>query len=576
MKFNISFFILLFIAFTACINDIIIYFTGIGYGISIFISLALATIISIFLIKNKKIKVSIDINKYDIYLFLAMIFVTLITGIVFPDYVYDVLAYHTYLQENPFTDKVNFDFFPGRIYCIFLFALGDRMFYIFRYFLGYRAGAILSFCLPIVLYYQTKQILKHFGSTDKKASILSYFIFLVLEFSCNIGNYYIDNLPVLFLLQAIIIILTNEDLINKKNIFIYFFILGVSVGIKITSVFFAIPIMIYMLYKNKQYLKDIKVYDLLIGLVLFVIPYFVYVLNNIKQTGSPLFPYYNEFFKSDLFELSNWKDERFGINGIFNKLFWPIIVNTLYKYGDELHMHDYAWVIGYIFIILFVIKTTLNKSKKDERFELAILSLICTAEWVIFLEGYMRYGIIIPIIWTLIILSYISEKIRIPTSIQIIEKYINLTVFLIIVISGLRCSYLFLDTDNLKYVFKDIERKQTPIHIDGVWGTTYDCSSYPSLIREDNTPIYCLDKSYFENNPKTLNMWYEKMTNNDIYVVVDVYEDSTFEDNYKIRYLENHGFKIEDIIAAYTPDEIPYANAHSIWFITKVKYIGEK
>lgn len=577
MKFNINFFILLFIAFTACINDLIIYFVGIQYGTSIFISILLSILVSVFLIRKKKIEITLDFNKYDIYIFLIMVFVTLITGIVYPDYTYDVIAYHAYLQKNPFLDKINFDFFPGRIYCVFLFALGDRMFYIFRYFLGYRAGTILSFYLPIVLFYQTKILLKHFGSTDKKSSILSYFIFIVIEFSSNVGNYYIDNIPVIFLFQALIMILTTKNIITEKtNLYTFILLLGIATGIKITSIFFVVPIMIYMLYKNKDDIKNIKIYDLIIGFAIFILPFFVYLLDNIKQTGSPVFPYYNEFFKSPLFELQNWKDERFGINGIINKIFWPIVVNTLYKYGDELHLHDYSWVIGYIFTILFMLKKLLSKEKKDERFELAILSLIFTTEWVMVLEGYMRYGIIIPIIWTIIILSYISEAIKFSINMKIIEHYIYFAIIFVIIISGIDCTINYLDINNMHYVFKDIENKQSKVQIDGVWGSTYDCSVFSSLIREDETPIYCIDRRYFENNPKTLDMWYEKVTNNDIYVVIDNYDNCEFSENVRVKYLERLNFEIEDVVAAYNSDQLPYVNADSIWYIAKVKYIGEK
>ena len=135
MKINLYFFIMFIIACIAFIVDIIIYIFKLNY----LFGLILATIIvggsSFAFLKKKKIEITLDFEKTDILLFVAWIAITIMSGVVYPDYVYDTISYHEYLQKNPFMDKVNFDFFPGRIYCMFLFPLGDRMFYIIRYFL---------------------------------------------------------------------------------------------------------------------------------------------------------------------------------------------------------------------------------------------------------------------------------------------------------------------------------------------------------------------------------------------------------------------------------------------------------
>lgn len=540
----------------------------------IIISLLVIALTCIFLIRKKKFKITIDFNKCDIFLFITMLFVTLITGIVYPDYIYDVTSYHSYLQQTPFIDKINFDFFPGRIYCIFLFALGDRMYYIFRYFLGYRAGTLLSFFLPIVLFYQTKKLLKHFGHSDTKATLLSYFIFLVIDFSSNIGNYYIDNLALIVLFEGLIIIITEENLFKEKfNIYVLALIFGIAVGIKVTTVFFIIPMLIYMLIKNRKDFKLIKIYDFVICFLLFILPFFVYALDNYKQTGSVLFPYYNTFFKSEYFELENWKDERFGISKTIYKFLWPIVVNLLPKYGDEIYLHDYSWTVGYIFIIVYIVKRVLDK-KFDEKTAIAFLSLAFTALWVIFLEGYRRYGVLIPITWTFLLIDCLGNKIKFSIQDKYTLGFIYTSILFATISGGIYFSNAFLDTNNLKYVFKDIERTQKPIHIDGVWGATYDCVGYEALIREEGTPIYTIDKRYFEKNPKTLKMWYDKVLNNDIYVVIDHY-DGTFQDDIKVKYLQRQGFEIEEIVDVYAAEQIPYINTSSTWIIVKVKYVGE-
>ena len=578
MEFNIFFYVIFFIATTASFNDILIYLTKLDYGTSIIISLIAILLINIFFIKKKKIKLTVDFNKFDIFLFIVTAFVTVRRGIAYPDYTYDVFSYHIYLQQNPFIDKINFDFFPGRFYCDFLFPLGDRMFYIFRYFLGYRVGTILSFYLPIPLFYQVKRLLKHFGQPDSKASLASYFVTIVSSFVFNVGTYYIDNLGTVILLETVIIVIKNKDTLlkNKFALFILNLIFGFTIAIKVTNILFVLPLILYILVVNKDKLKEIKISTIIICAMLMILPVFVYAFDNIKQTGSILFPYYNKFLKSEFYALENWKDLRFGIKGIFAKIFWPIIVNVIYMYGDESHFHDYSWVIGYIFIIGFIIKN-FKKKEKDVKFDLAIISIVYLAEWVLVLEGYMRYGILIPMIWSILLLDAILNKIQIKYEFKEIYKPIYKMLYfasiVIVFISAAVYNIKLLDTKNLKYIFKDIERKQTPIHIDGVWGSTYDCSGYESLIREEGTPIYTLHKGYFLNTPKTLSMWYEKIKDKDIYVVINYY-GGTLKDYHDIKYLERQNFEIVDIIGPYTADDIPYINTNGFWYILKVKYKG--
>ena len=185
MKINIYFCIVFIISMIAFITDIILYIIGGKYLISLIISALIVINIFVYWIKKQKIEITIDFEKTDVFLFIGMFFITIFSGIVYPDFVYDTISYHEYLQKNPFMDKVNYDFFPGRIYCMGLFPVGDRMYYIIRYFFGYRFGATLSFFSTIVIFYQVKNILKILTNNSKMSSIITYGIFLSLNKDIN-------------------------------------------------------------------------------------------------------------------------------------------------------------------------------------------------------------------------------------------------------------------------------------------------------------------------------------------------------------------------------------------------------
>ena len=112
-KINLSFFVLLVLFTQVIFTDIIIYFTNLRYIIANVIGLTINIILIVLLIKKKIISIKLDFNKWDL-IFLAIIFITTLATIIFPDEFWDSYSYHLYLQENPFADKITDDFFPGR------------------------------------------------------------------------------------------------------------------------------------------------------------------------------------------------------------------------------------------------------------------------------------------------------------------------------------------------------------------------------------------------------------------------------------------------------------------------------
>lgn len=323
MKLNVHFFITFFVACIAFSNDILIYLFNIEYLNSLLLCSILNVLVFSIILYKKQIKITSDFDKFDILFWILAITVIFINGIFTPDKYYDTSSYHIYLQETPFIDKINFDFFPGRIFCICLFPLGDRMHYIFRYFLGYRLGTIFSYYLMIVLYYQTKIILKNYTNNSKLCSFFSNLIFFINILSSRIGNYYVDNLVLVFTIQ-IFLILKVEKKYDKNIVYLLCLLSGISIGIKITSVFFIIAIFIFFIIMSYKKI-DYKKINIVCCVILGIIPWIIYIVDNYKQTGSILFPYYNSIFKSEYFGLYNWVDPRFGIGNIFDKILWPIV-----------------------------------------------------------------------------------------------------------------------------------------------------------------------------------------------------------------------------------------------------------
>lgn len=600
MKLNFHFFVVLFIAIIAILCDLLIYITKLDYGIALCLSTFITTIITILFFKKKSIKITFDYEKNDIFIFIIFLLLVIVQSCLQPDFAYDVKSYHVYLQENAFTDRLNFDFFPGRMYCVFLFPLGDRMHYIFRYLLGYRLGIILSAYFLIVMYYQVKKILEKLSKNNKSKSLYAYSILTIFTLCDFFGSYQIDNLGLAFLLELFYIVFFKNDLLkNKKILYFAIFLSGISIGIKVSNAFFVAILGLYGIIKNRKDLKTLRIRDFPIGLFLILIPYAIYLYDNYKQTGSPLFPYYNSIFKSEYFGLYNWKDLRFTQKNIFfDSILWPLnafLIQLDYGHNKGQNItREICVSVYYIFTYICIISSIIRKKVKTESFKLSILSIICTLAWIYLLQGYVRYGLMVWCMYLFVFMGcFISflenrkalkERIKkFLTDHRINYKkmctYIYYITILSLLISGVVLVKESIDSGNIKYIIRDRRTENNIISIDGVWGTISDDgvvenSAYPTLVREKNTPIYNLDKKTFSSSETTLKMFDEKIKNNNIYVLFDK-RNETLEENEYVTALKKIDYEIVSIEKIYTADEISYIDANTTWVLAKVKYVGE-
>lgn len=553
------------IAIIAVLVDILVYTLKIQYNIALIISSLSIIILNFILIKKNKIKIKSNFEVLDI-VFLSFIFIIASLKIAIPDFSYDVSNYHIYLQKNIYIDKINFDFFAGKTVNGFLFALGDRMYYIFRYILGYRLGTILSYYTLIVLFYQIKDVLNIISKKNKLIPIfamLSCLSYIILQW---LGTYYVDNLSIVFILQIIYYVISEENILkNKKMIYFITFICGIATAIKITNFILILPILLFILIKERKNINKEIILTLLKSLILFVIPFLIYIIDNIIQTENPIFPYYNSIFKSKYFGQFDWKDNRFGINNVFYGAIWPIYVSVIIKgYGDDWDISDPIWAIGYIIVLAFILYSIIAKKKNKKIFQISILGIILTIIWIIFLEGYMRYALVIPVLYGIVMSGIIMNCIN-------IRKINNLFKYIISIISiGITICIITVNIDenilrNYKYIF--VDREKNKIHIDGVWGVISDDSALTSLVRENNVPIYNLGEHLIKTSDENLNRYYEKICNKDIYVLMT-------KDNleYKLSVLNNNNFSCK-FVKNYSINEIPYISANNTVYLYKVNYI---
>lgn len=505
MKINIHIFIFILIATIASLNDIIIYIFNLEYNLSLILSSILLIVLSIILIKKNKIKIFNNFEKKDL---LFLIPYLLITSTLFLscDQRLDTFNYHIYLQENLFADKVNFDRLLSHS---FLYPLGDRMAYIFRRFLGYRLGTILSFYTLIILFYQVKAILTEMYPKLKGKMIITLFSALALLTASpnwRSTTFHIDNFSMVILIEFIYIFVRKENIFKNKSSLYYLCLLsGILIGIKVINAVLAIVLMLAICIRDiKEFLKNIKIRDIIVCFILCCIPFAVYAIDNYIQTGNPVFPYYNNIFKSEYYNISAGIDERFGIPTIWHAFVWPILVTVEPLLGYDYDIfREPLWAIGYI---LCIINTFTYIKNKNEIWKLSILGIVLSLAWAILMVGYVRYALVIPILFYIILSANIIKIINnLEDDLEndnkkiirdsIILVCLNIAI-VIVVLSGIRIIFIRVhEAYTGRIDISNYSVEDEVYEIDGVWAAVYFNSGMIDMIREDDTPIYNLDIS---------------------------------------------------------------------------------
>ncbi len=187
------------------------------------ILIILCVLAIIFIIINS---VRIETGGFDAADFLAALILILLyfMRMPYPDTNFDTRNYHLFFQSFQFKDIIHYHFFPVSIYSFF-YPLSDRMFYIFRTALGYRAGTVLNYLVIVLIYKQVKDILFRYISLrgikigNFLLGILSLLTVSTEFIFFNFATYLVDLMFIPLLLEVLKLILFRED--GRPQLFYY-------------------------------------------------------------------------------------------------------------------------------------------------------------------------------------------------------------------------------------------------------------------------------------------------------------------------------------------------------------------
>lgn len=495
-KITINFLFLLYLIYTifiwlcdafdyACYQAHIAQVTWISRVIAIsFLS------IIIFLFKsNFKIEKKSRMPAYYVIIVFIIIY-SIIKGLI-PDLSADVSLLHFPNLFPQFLNNIDENVFPyGMV--TFLFPLNDRIFYYFYSILGYRMGTLLNAFVIILTYMTTIDILELLKGKSKqiiekkvfsvknamlwliRPEIFSFIIVFSFYISMNIGMYMVDMIPMPIIMQVfkcLVESLVNRETAGSKEQMLYVALLsGICFAMKLTNVVAMVPLVLLYLWINR---KKLSAKILGIGTMLACIPPLPYLLYSYFSTGSPVYPFYNTIFRSTYYPLQNFKDARWGPQGFWQTIFWPLqpVFRPSQRLSELAPIGQCAIFIGLLSSVgLFIILFRERRLKTSLCSPLIILYITQTYFWII-TTGYARYAVYLEIFSGILTFFFINKIIKTNKFISQTLSFLLISAFIIQFITG---QYLIIykgvewawrppilrDLNsyikNIKYAFKDL------------------------------------------------------------------------------------------------------------------------
>jgi len=354
---------------------------------------------------------------YSFYLIVALpLFVIYAIRFVFPDTSFDVMNYHIIAAERSLR---GFPFRPGDFFPIDLPVnpMADMVTGSYRHLLGYRLGTIVNYFNMIWV----ATILVKFLRAYLKRTWLIYLAVLLILLTetllFEINNYMVDLLTLPLLLQATYLVLHAKQpkTLDYSHVYIAF-LLGLSVALKLTNVVFVLPIALILtqrLFSARVQLKPVPLILLLMALIAPLIPY---TLHLYRETGSPVFPFFNSIFKSPYWMATNFKEPAYGPEGLGQMFLWPALMYLKAQRVSEVSMYAGKIPLGFVLAFFLLPFKRIDRNIRA----LSALMIVAALLWSL-TTGYARYALYLELVSGILIIylsHFVTETLNLRGSLR--------------------------------------------------------------------------------------------------------------------------------------------------------------
>ena len=283
---------------------------------------------------------------------------------------WDLRNYHFYNAYSFLNNRLTYDLAPAHMNS-FLNPLLDIPFYLLvtvlpPIFVGFLIGGVQGLSIWLI-YKIVYYILIDIDISGEKIHLISIAAGVTGFYSAanlsEIGTTFYDNIVSLFVLGALLIIVSSlqnskarEIYISNKSIIVSGLILGCATGLKLTVAIYSLSFIFAFLFIDTSWRARIRnaIMSCLAMSIGFIITmgYWMTVLwQNFK---SPLFPYYNAIFKSPYHEFTNFIFNRFFPRDIYQTVFYPFYFIKRQNLVSEVWFRDIRLAVCYILFVLLI------------------------------------------------------------------------------------------------------------------------------------------------------------------------------------------------------------------------------
>jgi len=192
-----------------------------------------------------------------------------------------------------------------------------------------------------------------------------------------LGTTYYDNVMSVFWLSALAILVAKRETLARGSLVqtailtaVAGFLAGSAMGLKLPETPFAVGFAgaVLLLGGSWKHLATRLVAGGIGGLAGFALFAAYWMLKMDTLTGNPLFPYFNEYFKSPLALPAAYRDMRFLPQGFWNTVLLPYRFTLNWAIADDLPFRDMRVGLAYAMTIVAIVFSAVRFTAKDAFF----------------------------------------------------------------------------------------------------------------------------------------------------------------------------------------------------------------
>lgn len=326
--------------------------------------------------------------------------------VAFPDLSYDVMNYRLVHAERGLR---GFLFIPGDFFPT-IFPLNpapDMLTGIYRHLLGYRLGTIGNL---IAMLWTGEILYKMLRECVTRVWLRSVCVLLILtteQVLFAVNTYMMDVLTVPLLLEATRLAL-DFDLarMTRARVAYFAFLLGASIAFKVSNAIYVLPILLLCFYKifvvHTPRTRG-NALRLLVFAVAFTLPWLMHAAWLYIETGNPIFPLYNNVFRSPYWVIGSIGDGRWGAKGAWETLLWAVLIFFQPERGGEIGVYSGRLSLGFAVALVCLVV------RHGRRLRALALLLLCGVLLWSLGSGYTRYALFSEVLAGLVVVQFAAH-----------------------------------------------------------------------------------------------------------------------------------------------------------------------